>query len=314
MTSNKHPFTSNKLPNGPFDAELAEWIRGAALGDQESQKKIYQRNAAQIVRIVRRIVGQDHVDDVVQDFFVTLFAKISQFRFESSFETWVHRMAVNQSLQHLRKASREQERIRQYAGDGAVQSIPKDESSSREDAEVLVLARVTWYPTNGTNTQHEHATHEHGSLAVDFRNVIEFAQLEPQKAISNLVEKYDGKQLETESATKTIGYRPALFNHVPDGFQRVSTHVLNMPCCKCSATVCQRPNGTSVIVFEHKDEQPVWFGDLPSIDTQCSGTQCRIIESAGQLAVSWRQKDRQFTVVGASDVAEVSQWVETLKM
>ena len=140
MTSNKHPFPSNKLPDRPFDAELAEWIRGAALGDQESQKKIYQRIAAQIVRIVRRIVGQDHVDDVVQDFFVTLFAKISQFRFESSFETWVHRMAVNQSLQHLRKASREQERIRQYAGDAAVQSIPKDESSSREDAEVLEVA------------------------------------------------------------------------------------------------------------------------------------------------------------------------------
>lgn len=140
MTSNKHPFPSNKRPDRPFDAELAEWIRGAALGDQESQKKIYQRIAAQIVRIVRRIVGQDHVDDVVQDFFLTLFAKISQFRFESSFETWVHRMAVNQSLQHLRKASREQERIRQYAGDGAVQSIPKDESSLREDAEVLEIA------------------------------------------------------------------------------------------------------------------------------------------------------------------------------
>ncbi|MCY2977099.1 MAG: zf-HC2 domain-containing protein [Planctomycetota bacterium] len=178
----------------------------------------------------------------------------------------------------------------------------------------FVLARVTWYPTNGTNTQHEHATHEHGSLAVDFRNVIEFAQLEPQKAISNLVEKYEGKQLDTESATNYIGYRPALFSSMPNGFQRVSTHVLNMPCCKCTATVCQRTNGTSVIVFEHKDEQPVWFGDLPSIDTQCSGKQCRIIESAGQLAVSWRQNDRQFTMVGAADVAEVSQWVETLKL
>ena len=178
----------------------------------------------------------------------------------------------------------------------------------------FVLARVVWYPTNETNRQHEHAIHEHGSLAVDFRNVIEFAQSEPQKAISSLVEKYEGKQLDTESATKYIGYRPALFNRVPDGFQRVSTHVLNMPCCKCTATVCQRPNGTSVIVFEHKDEQPVWFGELPSIETQCSGTQCRIIESAGQLAVSWRQKDRQFTMVGATDVAEVSQWVEKLKL
>ena len=140
MTSNKYPLPSNEHSDNQSVAELSEWIRGAARGDQESQKKIYQRIAAQIVRIVRRIVGQDHVDDVVQDFFVTLFAKISQFRFESSFETWVHRMAVNQSLQHLRKSTREQERIRQFAGDAASRSSLKDEHSSHEDAEVLEIA------------------------------------------------------------------------------------------------------------------------------------------------------------------------------
>ena len=70
----------------------------------------------------------------------------------------------------------------------------------------------------------------------------------------------------------------------------------------------------SLIVFEHKDEKPVWFEDLPAIETQCSETQCRIIESAGQLAVSWRQKERQYTLIGATDIAEVSQWVDTLKL
>ena len=120
--------------------ELAEWIRGAARGDQESQKRIYQRIAAQVFRIVRRIVGQDHVDDVVQDIFVTLFAKISQFRFESSFETWVHRMAVNQSLQHLRKSKREQERVRDYAENSASQVIVSNDFLSRENAELLGIA------------------------------------------------------------------------------------------------------------------------------------------------------------------------------
>jgi hypothetical protein len=146
----------------------------------------------------------------------------------------------------------------------------------------FVMARMVWFPTDGINpSSHDHAVHNHDSLTVDFRNVIDFAKSEPQRAISSLVEKYEGKQLDADAATKYIGYRPALFNRLPDGFQRVSTHVLNMPCCKCTATVCQRPNGTSLIVFEHKDEQPVWFGELPSIDTQCSGTQCRIIESVG---------------------------------
>ncbi len=139
MTSNK-PLASYDHAENQINAELSEWIRGAARGDQKSQKKIYQRIAAQIFRIVRRIVGQDHVDDVVQDFFVTLFSKINQYRFESSFETWVHRMAVNQSLQQLRKATREQERIRKFAGKGASQTMPQDENSSREDAEVLAIA------------------------------------------------------------------------------------------------------------------------------------------------------------------------------
>ena len=120
--------------------ELAIWIRGASQGEQESQSKIYQRVASQVVRIVRRIVGQDHADDVVQDFFVAFFAKINQFRFESSFETWVHRMAVNQSLQHLRKSNREQERVRRYAEIAGSQIGIAAEHSSQENAEVLEIA------------------------------------------------------------------------------------------------------------------------------------------------------------------------------
>ena len=136
MTSKEYRSRRDNHPDDQSTTELAGWIRGASRGDQESQKKIYQRSAAQIVRIVRRIVGQDHVDDVVQDFFVMLFAKISQFRFESSFETWVHRMAVNQSLQSLRKSNREQERIRQYADSGGSPNMQQTEHTL-EDAEVL---------------------------------------------------------------------------------------------------------------------------------------------------------------------------------
>ena len=182
----------------------------------------------------------------------------------------------------------------------------------------FLITRIDWSPSNGKHSEnhlsHDHAALDHDSLAVDFRHVIELAQIDPRQAIASHVDKYEGKELDAQAATQFIGYRPSLFGKVPVGFERVSTHVLKMPCCKCSATICQRKDGKSLIVFEHKDEQPVWFGDLPSIETQCSGTQCRIIESAGELAVSWRQKDRQFTMIGATDLAEVSQWVETVRL
>lgn len=168
------------------------------------------------------------------------------------------------------------------------------------------------------NDVREHAAgklpHDHGALAVDFGEVFRFAKAEPQRAIAGLIAKYQGRELSQVETSEYLGYEPALFRSVPGGFTRVSTHVLNMPCCKCSATICARIDGTALIVFEHKDEQPVWFGDSPSIETQCAGKSCKIIESAGQLAVSWKNQDRQLTMVGANDIAEVNQWVAFLKL
>ena len=175
---------------------------------------------------------------------------------------------------------------------------------------------LLWFVArDNTSTEHsENGSHQHSALAVDFREVFRLTKTEPKAAIAKLVAKYQGQELNQTSTTDYLRYEPALFKSVPEGFLRVSTHVLNMPCCKCSATLCERSDGTSLIVFEHKDEQPLWFGDAPSIETQCSGTTCKIVESAGQLAVSWKNQDRQLTVVGANDLAEVNQWVASMKL
>ena len=175
---------------------------------------------------------------------------------------------------------------------------------------------LLWFVVrDNTFTEHiDKETHQHASLAVDFQEVFRLTKTDPKGAIAKLVAKYQGQELKQTSTTDYLGYEPALFKSIPEGFARVSTHVLNMPCCKCSATLCERSDGTSLIVFEHNDEQPVWFGDSSSIETQCSGTTCKIVESSGQLAVSWKNQDRQLTVVGANDLAEVNQWVSSMKL
>ncbi len=177
---------------------------------------------------------------------------------------------------------------------------------------LLLVPALRYVSSNQRRTAN--ALHNHAALAVEFADVFRSARTEPQLALAKLSSKYDGRELDTEEATKYLGYEPALFKQVPEGFTRVSTHVLNMPCCKCSATICERSDGTSLIVFEHRDEQPVWFGDSPAIETQCAGMPCKIVESAGQLAVSWRTQDRQMTIVGADDLAEVNHWVTSLKL
>lgn len=77
------------------DEELATWVSLAATGNRDCQKRLYDLVAARSYRVIRKIVGESHADDVMQDFVIHLFAKLGQFRFESTLETWAHRMAVN---------------------------------------------------------------------------------------------------------------------------------------------------------------------------------------------------------------------------
>jgi len=119
--------------------ELETWVTKAASGSREYQKRIYEILASRTYRVIRKIVGINNVDDVMQDFVIQLFAKLGQFRFESSLETWAQRMAVNQSLQYLRKSSREEQRVRKVAYSTKMSEDPTKQNQS-DDAEVLQLA------------------------------------------------------------------------------------------------------------------------------------------------------------------------------
>ena len=142
-----HQSESSNYLDGPTDnrssaiprKELETWVTNAASGSRECQKRIYELLASRVYRVIRKIVGTNNADDVMQDFVIQLFAKLGQFRFESTLETWAHRMAVNQSLQYLRKLSREDQRVRKVAFSTTMSEDPKIQRRA-DDAEVLQLA------------------------------------------------------------------------------------------------------------------------------------------------------------------------------
>lgn len=122
------------------DEDLAIWIMRATKGHRESQKQIYDLLADRCYRIIRKIVGNSHAEDVMQDFIIHLFSKLGQFRFDSSLETWAHRMAVNHGLQYLRKTKREEQRIQKVAQTGNMSGIVNPHFETDEATEVLELA------------------------------------------------------------------------------------------------------------------------------------------------------------------------------
>ncbi|MHC4930669.1 MAG: RNA polymerase sigma factor [Planctomycetota bacterium] len=68
---------------------------------------LYERFRNSVFNVALRIVGDhDSASDVLQDVFLVLFRKIHRFKARSVFASWVYRITVNTSLDHLRRRRR----------------------------------------------------------------------------------------------------------------------------------------------------------------------------------------------------------------
>src|SRR5580704_197654 len=89
----------------PAMSEESELIARAAKGETSAFRALYQRHRGDVARLVYRMLsGSADVDDVVQEVFVQVFRSLKDFRGQSKFSTWVHRVAVNVVLMHRRAA------------------------------------------------------------------------------------------------------------------------------------------------------------------------------------------------------------------
>ena len=89
--------------NPPIAGE-AEAIEAAQKGDAEAFAKLYNLHKRRVYTLCLRMLGNvSEAEDMTQNAFLHLFRKLSSFRGESAFSTWLHRLTVNLVLMHLRK-------------------------------------------------------------------------------------------------------------------------------------------------------------------------------------------------------------------
>jgi RNA polymerase sigma-70 factor, ECF subfamily len=65
--------------------------------------------------------------DLVQDVFVRVWEKLGSFRGQSALSTWIHRLAVNVVLNHLRSTRRDALRLIDDADDAVIAAASSDE-------------------------------------------------------------------------------------------------------------------------------------------------------------------------------------------
>ncbi|HEY9055846.1 MAG TPA: RNA polymerase sigma factor [Aurantimonas sp.] len=87
--------------DGSSDARLVEI---ALEGDEGAVRLLIKRNNQRLFRVARAIVRDDgEAEDVVQETYVRAFTKLHTFRRESSFSTWLTRIALNDAMGRVRR-------------------------------------------------------------------------------------------------------------------------------------------------------------------------------------------------------------------
>lgn len=111
------------------------WVEQAQRGDTGAFDRLVRENETSVLRAISGILGRSpEVYDVYQDSLVSAFTKLGGFRQDSSFSTWLTRIAVNRALNQRRKTRNARESPIELADNIPVNG--RDAASALEQAEL----------------------------------------------------------------------------------------------------------------------------------------------------------------------------------
>jgi RNA polymerase sigma-70 factor, ECF subfamily len=96
----------NAQTKAASDAQLIARAQG---GDEAAFAALFEAHKRRVYSLCLRMVSDPtEAEDLSQEAFLQVFRKLSTFRGESAFSTWLHRLVVNVVLMHLRKKGLQQ--------------------------------------------------------------------------------------------------------------------------------------------------------------------------------------------------------------
>jgi RNA polymerase sigma factor (sigma-70 family) len=104
------------------DADAADSVARAAAGDVRAFEVLYHAHLSRVHSLVRRMTGGRDTDELTQDVFVRVWQKLSSFRGDSAFTTWLHRLTVNVVIERFRTEATRRQRMRD--GEDIFETLP----------------------------------------------------------------------------------------------------------------------------------------------------------------------------------------------
>lgn len=96
----------------PFFTTESQLIAALKRGESRAHKVVYERFAGKMLAVCARYcANRSDAEEVMLDGFMRVFEKIDQFREDGSFEGWIRRIMVTESLMFLRKTKQWRQEI-----------------------------------------------------------------------------------------------------------------------------------------------------------------------------------------------------------
>jgi RNA polymerase sigma-70 factor (ECF subfamily) len=123
------------------DAGQSELVRRAQSGDTAAFGHLYRLHAGRVYALCLRLEGDAaRADELTQDVFVRAWERLTGFRGESAFGTWLHRLAVNVVLSDRRAAWRRDRRVTLEEEPVALARAPTPDPGLTLDLESAIAA------------------------------------------------------------------------------------------------------------------------------------------------------------------------------
>lgn len=152
-------------------------VRRVKMGDKDAFCELVQKYKQQIYFVAYRMTNNHaDADDLSQEAFIKAYKSIGNFREKSSFSTWLYRIIMNTTINHLKKMGRKQ-------------VFTLDENISIEDTSLAVGRTGNPEKIAEEHELHEEITKAIGSLPLKQKAVVELAILEglPHREIAQIL-------------------------------------------------------------------------------------------------------------------------------
>ena len=88
----------------PIYKNEKQLIKKSASGNREAQQRLFEKYAPKMLGVCRQYIKDVHfAEDVMVNGFLKVFTNLNSFRHEGSFEGWIRRIMIRESISYLRK-------------------------------------------------------------------------------------------------------------------------------------------------------------------------------------------------------------------